>query len=259
VDDLLTVKEIQDLLKVDRLTVYRMLKDGRLTGFKVGSQWRFPSEEVRKLMSGPRSNSVHSSSPYNGSQATASAAATVLPLHCVQLIKNVFSDIGEIGSVTVAPDGEPLTEMSNSCRFCNLILSSEKGRRGCVASWRALSTQKNPKPGFATCHAGLNYAGAPISLDGELVAMVIAGQCYAEAPDPEDEEARVPRLAEDYGLDPHALAEAAREIRTLDERKRELLGDWLESVAKTFEDVGRERAQLMGRLRTIAAVSALET
>jgi excisionase family DNA binding protein len=41
VEDLLTARQLQDLLKVDRITIYRMLGDGRLTGFKVGGQCRF--------------------------------------------------------------------------------------------------------------------------------------------------------------------------------------------------------------------------
>ena len=36
--NLLTAKEVQELLSVDRTTIYRMLKDGRLKGVKVGNQ-----------------------------------------------------------------------------------------------------------------------------------------------------------------------------------------------------------------------------
>ncbi|MCA9936705.1 MAG: helix-turn-helix domain-containing protein [Anaerolineales bacterium] len=49
-DDLLTTKQVQDLLQVDRTTVYRMLKDGRITGVKVGQQWRFHRQEVENLL-----------------------------------------------------------------------------------------------------------------------------------------------------------------------------------------------------------------
>lgn len=45
-DDLLTTRQLQDLLRVDRITIYRMLNDGRLRGFKVGGQWRFSPREV---------------------------------------------------------------------------------------------------------------------------------------------------------------------------------------------------------------------
>ncbi len=51
-DDLLTTKQVQDILKVDRITVYRMLNDGRLKGVKIGQQWRFPAREVERLLSG---------------------------------------------------------------------------------------------------------------------------------------------------------------------------------------------------------------
>ena len=49
---LLTAKQVQELLHVDRTTIYRMLKDGRLTGIKVGQHWRFSEQEVDDLVSG---------------------------------------------------------------------------------------------------------------------------------------------------------------------------------------------------------------
>ena len=40
-NEVLTVEEVADLLKVHRTTVYRMLKTGELPAFKIGSDWRF--------------------------------------------------------------------------------------------------------------------------------------------------------------------------------------------------------------------------
>ncbi len=48
-EDLLTTREVQELLKVDRITIYRMLQDGRLHGMKIGQQWRFPKRVERLL------------------------------------------------------------------------------------------------------------------------------------------------------------------------------------------------------------------
>ena len=42
----LTSQEMQDLINVDRSTVYRMAEDGRLPAVKVGRQWRFPADRV---------------------------------------------------------------------------------------------------------------------------------------------------------------------------------------------------------------------
>ena len=42
----LTTQDVQELLHVDKSTVYRMAEDGRLPGVKVGRQWRFPADRI---------------------------------------------------------------------------------------------------------------------------------------------------------------------------------------------------------------------
>jgi excisionase family DNA binding protein len=39
-EDLLATRQPQDILQIDRVTIYRMLEDGRLRGVKVGGKWR---------------------------------------------------------------------------------------------------------------------------------------------------------------------------------------------------------------------------
>ena len=43
----LTSKQVEELLNVDRTTIYRMLKDGRLTGAKIGKHWRFSFRKLK--------------------------------------------------------------------------------------------------------------------------------------------------------------------------------------------------------------------
>lgn len=45
-DQVLTVKEVADFLKVNERTVYRMAAAGRIPAFKVGTSWRFKREEI---------------------------------------------------------------------------------------------------------------------------------------------------------------------------------------------------------------------
>src|SRR6266702_2618193 len=111
-DELLTVNQVRSLLKVNRLTVYRMLKDGRLNGVKIGHEWRFSRHDVDSFLCGLGFSSVSMvpdeaplSSP--GPQAK-HLAQDDLPMHCVQLIQQVFADVAEVGVVTLSPDGEPL-------------------------------------------------------------------------------------------------------------------------------------------------------
>ena len=40
-DEILTVTDLADYLRVHRSTIYRMLRLGEIPAFKVGSDWRF--------------------------------------------------------------------------------------------------------------------------------------------------------------------------------------------------------------------------
>jgi excisionase family DNA binding protein len=41
-----TVKEVSELLKVHHSTVYKMIREGRIPAFKIGSDWRFQKDQV---------------------------------------------------------------------------------------------------------------------------------------------------------------------------------------------------------------------
>ena len=49
-DDVLTVKEICDLLRVHPSTVYKLLRQGKLPSFRIGSEWRFRKDVILRLM-----------------------------------------------------------------------------------------------------------------------------------------------------------------------------------------------------------------
>lgn len=245
---LLTAKQAQDLLKVDRTTIYRMLKDGRLNGVKVGNQWRFYASEVNDLLAGAR----------RANDKNLPVGTNVLPLHCMQPVQDVFAEIAEVGAVTTDKDGLPLTRISNSCDFCKLILGSDEGRQACIASWQKLVAQEDALPEFTTCHAGLQYARARIEVGDQLIAILIAGQFYVQSPDPEEEKNRIQDLAKKYRINEDLLSRAAQRLSTLGDRKVPQISGWLEEVAHTFEQISAERANLMHRLRQIAVMSEFE-
>lgn len=45
-DELLTVKQVQDKLKLSERSVFRLIKSGELKGFKVGREWRFEVSDI---------------------------------------------------------------------------------------------------------------------------------------------------------------------------------------------------------------------
>ncbi len=48
VGQMLTAQELAAYLRVNRSTVYRLLKKRQLPGFRIGSEWRFQIEEVNR-------------------------------------------------------------------------------------------------------------------------------------------------------------------------------------------------------------------
>ena len=44
--EILTVKEVSELLKIHEDTVYKMVKEGRIPAFKIGSDWRFQKDQI---------------------------------------------------------------------------------------------------------------------------------------------------------------------------------------------------------------------
>ncbi len=225
-------KQVQELLRVDRITVYRMLKDGRLKGLKVGSQWRVPEQTIEGLLS--------SGTPEP--EPRPMAPSEVLPVHCLQVIQDLFAEILDVGPLTSDPQGQPLTGISNSCEFCDLILESPSGRQACIESWRRLTQTPKSDPQFAACHAGLQYARGRIELDGQLVGAQIAGQFYLHAPDEKEEVRRIEALAAIHEIVADHLQRAAIQLRRLDKETQSQIGQWLKKLAATFEIIVMERA-----------------
>lgn len=45
-DEILTLKEVAEYLKLAEKTAYRLAAEGKFPGFKVGGSWRFKREDV---------------------------------------------------------------------------------------------------------------------------------------------------------------------------------------------------------------------
>jgi len=47
-DEILTIKEVAEYLKLSEKTAYRLASDGKLPGFKVGGSWRFKRGDIEQ-------------------------------------------------------------------------------------------------------------------------------------------------------------------------------------------------------------------
>lgn len=257
-DTLLTTRQLQDLLQVDRMTIYRMLHDGHLPGFKVGGQWRFPRQAIEQWLQEQQERKAALTAP---GVLPSSSSALALPLSCVQAIQDLMAEALEVGMVTTAPDGTPLTRVSRCGSFCALILDTEGGRQRCVRSWRAAVSHpsnrgKERGPQVNRCHAGLGYVSEQVEVSGELVAVICAGQSLVQPPGQDNHwPGLVAELSRATGLAAAKLQEALAEVPVLDREKWEQLSRFLRRVAVTFSEIGHERLSLLTRLQRIAEMT----
>lgn len=47
-NEIMTLKEVAEYLKLAEKTAYRLAAEGKLPGFKVGGSWRFKRPEIEK-------------------------------------------------------------------------------------------------------------------------------------------------------------------------------------------------------------------
>lgn len=62
-DDYLTFEQASELLNTPRSTLYRLLKEGRVPGHKLGRQWRFLRSELESFLQGPQDKETTATSP----------------------------------------------------------------------------------------------------------------------------------------------------------------------------------------------------
>jgi excisionase family DNA binding protein len=246
VESLLTTRQIQELLRVDRITVYRMLKDGRLRGFKVGGQWRFPRREIESWL---QEQQARPDSAPALSWATENPAqlSQALPLSCIGAIQTLCAEAMDVAVIATNLDGIPVSGISNSCDFCSAILATAEGQRRCSATW------KNADDGQVhNCHAGLFCIGVPFRVGAAKVAIVATCQ-FAE----EGWQADLPALANDLGLKAEELAATLGSVRLVRDQSLDRISRCVKRMADTFSQIGQERLELLGRLRHIAQVSTI--
>ena len=252
-DTLLTTRQLQDLLQVDRITIYRMLNEGRLRGFKVGGQWRFSQREIEVWLQGQQAQPDVVPGPHLLA-STLAPLSQALPLSCVQAIQIVCAEALDIGAVTIDLDGTPLAGVSNSCEFCDQILATESGRRRCAGSWRQAANGK-----VYPCHAGLLCASAPIVVRGQPVALAALCQFVLFSPGSDEPawQSHLPALAAGLGLDAASLHTAAGGVRAIPGAHLPRVLHLLQRIADALSEIGQERLNLIGRLQKIAEISEI--
>jgi excisionase family DNA binding protein len=242
-ENLLTARQVLEILKVDRITIYRMLQDGRIKGVKVGSQWRFQREEVDRILGGNQpAPEPDQPKPDPGG----------FPTHCVQTIQDLFSEVAQVSALVIDAEGEPITEISHPCRYCQIILQSLPGQAACRASWKEFAKQTSGGTRYFTCHAGAQYISAPIVDNEKTIGFFLVGEFYWQVPNPHEETERAQRLAAALHLSGETLSQATNTIPVIDAERHSRVDAWPVAAARAIEAILHERIGFIERLQQIA-------
>jgi len=250
VDELLTLREVKDLLHVDRITVYRMLEKGRLPGFKLGGRWYFSRPEIEAWLAGQRTQS------YAAAPAEPAPSTEGLPLSCIESVQNILGEALGVAALTTDMAGQLVTSISHSCRFCTVIRSTAEGRRLCSDCWVSFALGMHAQHA-RRCHAGLRYRCELIQVAGQGIGVAIAGQYVAGPEDVEEISGRLPSIAEAVGVDEEELRAQLPTAHVLEAAYLTRLPAALRQVALAIEEFYAQQAQFMGRLQQIADLAQM--
>jgi excisionase family DNA binding protein len=165
--ELLTARQITELLGIDKSTVYRMADDGRLRGVRVGRQWRFPAVGVEDMLQGAGL----------GADAGAAAPQAHEPLggHAADLLLDVLAESLGVMMVLTDLDGHPLSAIANPCPSFAARGNDPTLVQACAAEWREMAEDPDFVPRFRTGRLGFQCARAFVRSGDRLVGMVLAG------------------------------------------------------------------------------------
>ncbi len=245
--DLYTVRDVQQILKVDRLTVYRMLKDGRLQGIKIGHQWRFKKDSVDSILNGSISiTEVHDAQ-----------GDRTMPVHCLQTIHNLVSEITGLDTIMLDPQGNLLTEANIQSDFCKSILKTSQGSVACKENWSTFARQSISGEKHHICHTGLHYSSIIISDQNIPVAVLLCGGYVDQQPALEELLEKHKTLAGRWNLSLAELQQNFLKLPVIDAGQSNKMNRWITSARHAVESVLSERSRFVGRMTEIANLTKI--
>lgn len=253
---MLTTKDLQQLLHVDRSTIYRMAEAGELPGVKVGRQWRFPAERINRWLA-DRNRRPSTNHEEHNTAANGTTLGNFLPTEYVTAIGDLFGEMLGVMVVVTDMDGTPLAEPSHQCGLFRLINEQPGAVARCADGWRDLAHDLDLVPRFAPSHLGLLCARSYVRVGSELRGIILAGGI---APlDWPPSSAEIAQISADFGVDGDDVAAHLEEVYRLDEAEQQRVLDLLPRLARFLSEVANERTQLLSKLDAIALLAGGST
>ncbi len=258
--ELLTTKQLQEILKVDRTTIYRMAEAGRIPAIKVGNQWRFPRHQIEAWLwqQNPQA-AMAAPAPADLSgeklELPTNSLRRVFPLECVQLIQDTYADLLDVMMVVTDLDGNMITRPSNEAGLFTATETSPNAHERCLEHWISMAGDPRLQPGFQRSHLGLLCARGLIRVGNEIKAMLVVGGIAPDDWPPSEEE--IQSIAEFLQIDPAIIRDHANEVHYADRKRMQEILPYVQRIADVFSFIATDRSKLLHRLDKIAELAKL--
>jgi PAS domain S-box-containing protein len=183
----------------------------------------------------------------------------IFVLEDIQRIQDMFSDATNVASIITHPDGTPITNPSNFCKFCNNIRKTEQGLANCYKSDAILGFYNPSGPVVQKCQSGgLWEAGASITVGGIHIANWLIGQVRDE----ESAESQILQYADIIGANREDFISAFRKVPVMSFDQFKKVSDMLFEFANQLSQKAFSNFQLKIRIteheQTIALLKESE-
>ncbi|MCS6847111.1 MAG: PocR ligand-binding domain-containing protein [Anaerolineae bacterium] len=232
---LLTTHQVQDLLKVDRTTIYRMVEAGRLPAIRVGKQWRFEAEEVERWLHERTTLATLERRPHASDKHAADGLRALLPLECVQMIQDAFAETLGVMMVTTDMVGRPITQVSHPCGFFAALMQDANAIAHCINTWQQLAAAPAIEPRLSPSEMGLLCARGLIRVGSELKGMVVVGGIAPDQWPPGDD--WLSELARAFGADEARVKANVQNVYRLDREQQVKALRAVQRVADIFSHI----------------------
>ncbi|MGB9357421.1 MAG: PocR ligand-binding domain-containing protein [Acidimicrobiia bacterium] len=227
----LTARDVQELIRVDRSTIYRMAESGRLPAIKVGRQWRFPADAIEEFLGGPS----------NGTQGGRT------PSHA-QDVADLFADLYGVMVIVTDITGNPITEISNPCGYFAAVSSEAAALDRCIAEWNALGGQYDFEPRLRPSHLGFLCTRAFIRIGNELSGMVISGGIAPAAWPPAPE--RIEAIALESRVPLPIIEQSIEDVHRIDPEEQERFLAAIPVLARHLSNIATEERRTSDQTRS---------
>jgi excisionase family DNA binding protein len=246
---LLTTRDVQELIRVDRSTIYRMAEDGRIPAVKVGRQWRFPEDRITEWLAGR----AVPSPPEDREPHAEERLGALLPSEAMQALADLIGDLLGVMVILTDMDGSPITRVANPCGMFRAVQEVPGTLDACIAGWREFGESLDFTAQFVPSHLGFLCARGFVRVGQELKGMVIVGGIAPDEWPPSDE--RIAEVAAELGMAEDELAAHVGEVYRVDEEQRRWILAVLPRIGELVSRLAQERGRLVSRLEAIATLA----